>query len=175
MPELGFLLARWSLQGSAFLHSASCTKFVQSLKQDRDPSSKHHLTDTCKESELRFRGLLSAILLLKQALMSEVGWNHQERSPEVQAWGYFPLILLMLAGICIAPIAYPVPTSVLLQVLRCWGFIPSYLKIHAWETVFSLAFQLCVPWLLWESVWTLENWEGREVEREETLCYMSFF
>lgn len=138
---------------------------MQSLKQDKHPSSKHHLTNTCKESELCFTGLLSAILLLKQALMSEVSWNHQECLPEGQAWDYFPLILLMLPGIRIAPIVCPVPTSVLLQVFRCWGFIPPYLKIHALDTVFSLAFQLCSPWLLWESVWTLERWKGKK------FCY----
>lgn len=154
--------------------SPSC-KFVQPLKQNRHPTSKHHLTNTCRGSELHLIGLLSAILLLKQALMSEVGWNHQEHLPEEHAWDYFPLSLLMLPVIPIAPITYPVPTGVLLQVLRCWGFIPLYLKIHAWYAVFSLAFQLCSSWLSRESVWTLKNWEGREVEREETSCYVSFF
>lgn len=170
MPEFGYLCERWSLQGHAFFQSAYFTGFVQSLKQDRHPSSKHHLTNPCKVWTTLHRASFS-----HSATETSLNVRGGLKSPEEQAWDYFPLILLMLPGICIASITYPVPTGVLLQVLRCWGFIPPYLKIHAWDTVFSLALQLCSPWFSWDSVWTLENWEGRQMEGEETLCYISFF
>lgn len=116
-----------------------------------------------------------AIPLLKQALILKVGHKHQECFPEEQAWDYFPLTVLMLCGISIAPIIYTVPTSILLQVGTCLGVGISYLlslKNMFWTQCFLLLSSSRVP-DSFMGVWTLENWKGRQLGWEETLCYMS--
>lgn len=127
-----------------------------------------HLLNTNFQIHAFLKGFCHhAGLLLKQALISKVGCKHQECLPKEQARDYFQLIVLMLYGISIAHVICTVPTSILLQVGTCLRVGIAYVL-----SIFS-----CFPALL-SLTWNLfELWKtgGRELDREETLYYMSVF